>query len=45
MLNWIKESEWKYWSKTLNMRQHHAGGVLNLPNMLFQHFKVLGILF
>lgn len=41
MLKWIEPSEWKYGSKTLNMRQHHAGGVLNMYNMLIQHFGVL----
>lgn len=40
MLNWIDSSEWLYGSKTINMRQHHAGGALNLPNMVFQHFEV-----
>ncbi|KAF7639983.1 Manba-prov protein [Meloidogyne graminicola] len=41
MINWIKEKDWRYTSKTLLERQHHPGGALTLLTMTFQHFSNL----
>jgi beta-mannosidase len=41
MLRWIPPEDWHYMSETLVRRQHHPGGILSLPALIFQHFPVL----
>ncbi|KAL3081061.1 hypothetical protein niasHT_037529 [Heterodera trifolii] len=41
MARWIDPSDWNYKSGTLVSRQHHPGGVLNLPAIVSQHFNLL----
>uniref|UniRef100_A0A1I7V3Q8 beta-mannosidase n=1 Tax=Caenorhabditis tropicalis TaxID=1561998 RepID=A0A1I7V3Q8_9PELO len=40
MLNWIKESDWEYTSKTMFHRQHHPGGIATNLLMIFQHLPI-----
>uniref|UniRef100_A0A183BHT4 beta-mannosidase n=1 Tax=Globodera pallida TaxID=36090 RepID=A0A183BHT4_GLOPA len=40
MARWLDPSDWTYRSATLVKRQHHPGGVLNLPLLVFQHFNI-----